>query len=107
MTDINAATAPVRRPRLADRPAVREGLGGWRVLVPSLYGDILVGIGMMSMGAFMAPMQAAFHWNRSQFSVGLTALAIIGVIFAPLTGIIIDRFGPRVVAAIGSLMVGG
>ncbi len=107
MTDVNAATAPTSSPRSERSAAVEEWRVGWRVIVASLYGYILVSIGMMSMGAFMAPMQQAFHWNRSEFSIGLTALAIIGVIFAPLTGIMIDRYGPRLVATLGSLMVGG
>ena len=107
MTDVNAAAVPIRSPRMARGAAVQEWRAGWRVIVASLYGYILVSIGMMSMGAFMAPMQQAFHWNRSEFSIGLTALAVVGVIFAPLTGIMIDRYGPRVVAAVGSLMVGG
>jgi hypothetical protein len=63
MTDINAATVPVRSPSTGRGAAAQEWRAGWRVIVASLYGYILVSIGMMSMGAFMAPMQNAFHWN--------------------------------------------
>jgi MFS family permease len=58
------------------------------------------------MGAFMEPVQDAFRWSRAEYSSGLSVYAVVGVVLAPLIGVLIDRRGPRLVAVIGCLLVG-
>ena len=56
--------------------------------------------------AFMQPMQAAFGWSRSQFSLGFTIQMLPGLAFPPLIGLLIDHWGPRRVAVAGAIVVG-
>jgi MFS family permease len=79
---------------------------GWPVVVAGLFGYMMVSLGMMSMGAFMGPVQRAFHWTRSEYSSGLSVYAVVGVLLAPLVGMLIDWRGPRLVAVAGALLAG-
>jgi MFS family permease len=85
---------------------LREWRRGWPVVGAGMYGYLLVSYGMMAIGAFMGPVQQAFGWTRAEFSSGLTVFALIGIPMPPLIGMLIDRVGPRRVAAIGSLVAG-
>lgn len=86
--------------------ALREWREGWPVVVAGIFGFMLLSLGMMSMGAFMAPMQKAFGWSRTDYSIGLSVYAVAGVFLAPLVGAVIDRYDTRLVAVTGSLAVG-
>jgi MFS family permease len=99
MTDSNA-------PPSAPGAIAQDWRGGWPVVAAGACGYMLISLGMLSMGAFMGPVQAAFHWSRSQFSLGLSVYAVVGVVLAPLVGLLIDWRGPRIVGVVGSLLAG-
>jgi MFS family permease len=86
--------------------ALREWREGWPVVFAGVGGLILLSIGNMSMGAFMAPVTADLHWTKGQFSLGLSAYALVGIVMGPLVGMLVDKWGVRLVAVTGSLLVG-
>jgi MFS family permease len=96
-----SATVPGRAPS-----AIGEWRHAWPVVVAGIFGFVLAGTTTMSMGAFMAPIQDAFGWNRAQFSLGYSVHMLPGFIVPPLVGVLIDRYGPRWVAVFGALTFG-
>jgi MFS family permease len=86
--------------------ALREWAHGWPVVVAGLFGFILANATTHTMGAFMAPIQEAFGWNRAEYSLGYSVHMLPGFLVPPLVGVMIDRYGPRWVAVFGALAFG-
>ena len=58
-----------------------------------------------SLGPFIEPLQREFAWSRAEVSLGIT-IANIGVaIFCAPIGLLVDRFGPRTIGLIGTLLI--
>lgn len=53
-------------------------------------------------GIFLVPVTQALGWSRTELSVVLLIMAIVGVVGYPLAGYLADRFGVRPVALIGN-----
>jgi MFS family permease len=53
-------------------------------------------------GIFLVPVTQALGWSRTEFSVVLLIMAIVGVIGYPVAGYFADRYGVRPVALIGN-----
>jgi MFS family permease len=105
MTNIATAATDAVVP-FARGAAAREWREGWPVILAGVFGYMLVSIGMMSMGTFMAPIQAEYGWSRGVISAGFSIYAIVGIPLAPVVGILVDRFGARLLSVTGSLLVG-
>ncbi len=86
--------------------ALREWRAGWPVVVAGFFGFVLLSLGNMSVGAFMKPVTTDLHWTRSDFSIGLSVYAFVGIVMGPVVGALVDKWGVRLVAVIGSLLVG-
>jgi MFS family permease len=54
----------------------------------------------------LMPMTQQFHWSRTQFSLGLSAMMLGGMCSAPLLGRLVDRVGVRRVVIGGTVLVG-
>ncbi len=54
---------------------------------------------------FLNPMTEEFGWSRTEFSGATSLGAILGAALAPLTGMMVDRLGSRILLAIGGLVV--
>jgi MFS family permease len=63
-------------------------------------------IGLSSLGAFMAPLEQEFGWKRAEISSGLAIYSIAGVLFAPVLGSLVDRWGPRRFGVLGVIACG-
>ena len=76
---------------------------GWRPLVASILGNAggILSITFYTQGLFAGPVSAEFGWTRSDFFLGFTIMQFCGLVTAPLTGSLVDRFGPRVVGITG------
>jgi MFS family permease len=86
--------------------AAAEWRAHWPLVVASSLGFTMIGVANFSLGPFMAPLQKAFGWSRSEISSGLTIYAITCVICQPIVGRMIDRFGPRRIALAGLASTG-
>ncbi len=77
-----------------------ELAAGWRVLVASAVGVGLSAITLpfYALGPLAKPIEAATGWARADIFVAIIFSSGIGALTAPLTGWMVDRFGPRAVA---------
>lgn len=67
----------------------------------------MVGRGVAdSFMVFVLPLSEHFGWKRAQVSSVYSAFLIITGLAAPATGMLIDRWGPRVVYPLGLLLLG-
>jgi sugar phosphate permease len=79
------------------------------------YGWVIVGIGalmnciaigaMMSLAVFLAPMAEATGWSRAGIGVASTLNFVFMGIATFAWGALSDRFGPRIVVLLGSLVL--
>jgi MFS family permease len=58
------------------------------------------------LGLFFKPLQTEFGWSRSALAGVQTTARVIEAAIAPLIGPLIDRYGPRVLMPVGSVIVG-
>jgi MFS family permease len=73
----------------------------WPVVLVGFLGVTLATLHIYSLGVMIGPIEQEFGWSRAQISSGLTIQSFLGVAFAPLVGMAIDRYGPRRIAIIG------
>jgi len=67
----------------------------------------LVGFGLVyAYGIFFKPMSNEFGWSRSVTAGPFGFYAVFHTLLAPLAGKVCDRFGPKVILAIGSFFLG-
>jgi MFS family permease len=81
--------------------AASEWRRNWTVVLAGALGFALSSVTVYSLGPFIAPLEAEFGWSRAQIASGMTLHSVLGVLLAPVAGIVIDRFGPRRVALLG------
>ncbi len=55
---------------------------------------------------FVLPLSQQFGWTRAQVSSVYSAFLVVTGLAAPLTGMLIDRWGPRVVYPLGVVLLG-
>src|SRR5436190_13093666 len=55
---------------------------------------------------FVLPLSEEFGWKRAQVSSVYSAFLVVTGLVAPLTGMLIDRWGPRVVYPAGLVLLG-
>ena len=87
-------------------PASVESVRGW-VVVGAAFAGMFVSFGIAySFGAFLEPMAEEFGSGRGTTSVffALTSLTFFGL--GALSGVAVDRFGPRPVLLVGALALG-
>ncbi len=88
----------------ADRQEWRDG---WSVVAAGSVG-MGTGIGLYTMvqGLFIIPLQSEFGWSRGELAAaGL--LALLSSFIFPVLGTVVDRWGSRVIAALGMLLLAG
>jgi MFS family permease len=86
--------------------ALAEWRDYWPLIFVSWLGLALVGVPLLSLSAFVEPLQAAFGWSRSELFIATSVYAAVGVIGSPLAGRLIDRWGPRRAAVPGVILTG-
>ena len=75
------------------------------VAAGGLLGCVAIGA-MFSLPVFLVPMSAATGWSRTGISAAMT-IGFLAMASSSLGwGMLVDRFGPRVVVSIGSLLLG-
>ena len=55
---------------------------------------------------FLLPLSGSFGWNRAQVSSVYSIYLVVTGLASPLTGMLLDRWGPRVVYPAGVLLLG-
>lgn len=72
-----------------------EWRANWKVVLAAFAGVAASTIISYSSSLFIEPLQSEFGWTRAQAMSGQAIASIAGVICAPFTGLLVDRFGPR------------
>lgn len=87
------------------KPRLDIFYGWWIVAVGAICLLLAGGIAFYSFGAFFAPLIDEFGWSRAQLSLAITIACVLGLA-GPLVGLLVDRYGARIVMAIGALVTG-
>jgi len=79
---------------------------GWWIVAVGMTCLLLAGgIGFYSFGAFFLPLIHEFGWSRGQLSLAMTIASVLGVA-APVVGFWVDKYGARIVMAVGAMVTG-
>lgn len=89
---------------MAGPSAAAEWRANWAMVLAAIAGTSVSSLAIYTTGLFMQPMTAEFGWGRADFSFGLTIYAILLVPFAPVAGMMLDRFGSRRIAIAGVIL---
>ena len=74
------------------------------VLLTAFFGLALSVVYLYFLGPIVPLLEAEMGWRRSEVFAGLTIVSVVSVIGAPLGGIAVDRFGPRVIGLVGAVI---
>ncbi|MEE9436937.1 MAG: MFS transporter [Candidatus Adiutricales bacterium] len=80
--------------------------GWWIVLASFLNGLFIAGTVFYSFTAFMEPLASEFGWSYTQISIATSLRGLEMGIFSPLVGVLVDRFGSRIIIFSGMMIVG-
>jgi MFS family permease len=56
-------------------------------------------------GSFIAPLQDEFGWSRAFIAMGLTIAGLTGALLGVPMGMLVDRYGPRLIGMIGVVVM--
>ena len=59
---------------------------------------------MQPLGLFLKSMTTEFGWSRTAFSGVVAMASLANMIILPIAGFLVDRFGPRRIIAVGSVL---
>lgn len=81
---------------------------GWRMVVAAFFSQIMhSSLLFLSQGLYVVQFEATFAWSRGAISWAFGLLRIETGLLGPIQGWMIDRFGPRPVMRLGTLLFGG
>ena len=80
--------------------------GWWIVAVLLLVEFVGAGGGLFTFGLYIKPMSEELGWSRTLIVTAVTVRTVITFLFAPIIGVFLDRYGPRVIMSIGALIGG-
>jgi len=81
---------------------------GWYVLAVGMMGGFMAaGTSQLFMSIMLKPLTAEFGWSRTAATGAITVGTIIAGLFAIGFGRLADRYGPRLLTSVGSLMTAG
>lgn len=83
----------------------RDLFYGWRItLAGSVSNFLTAGIAVWSFGFFIDPLRDEMGWSTAAIALGFSIRSFEQGLFAPLAGVLVDRLGPRRMAAIGMVV---
>ncbi|NIP13204.1 MAG: MFS transporter [Pseudomonadales bacterium] len=88
------------------RPQGRVFYGWWIVLSSSGVQWLAAVLWMQSYGAYMVLLQQDFGWSKAMVAGAFALTRIESGILGPLQGWLVDRFGPRAILTIGTVLFG-
>lgn len=105
----DAAAGADARP-IAGSPVSEHSIGyeGWRVAAAAALGMLVsfASVLVYTFGIFLKPIAETFSWNREAVSGAFGIAAMTAAVCAPITGMLLDRFGPRRVIVPATVVFG-
>jgi MFS family permease len=92
---------PSRYPWIGKRPFY-----GWIIVFIAAITQFFQGIVGQGFATYMGPLKTEFGWSKAALAGPRSVTQVEGAMTGPLEGFMVDRFGPRKVAAIGILVMG-
>lgn len=86
--------------------AAREWKAHWPLVLSAMMGLSFGALPMASLGLFMAPLKSEFGWSSSEVTLGMSLLAISGMLLNPFAGAVLDRVGARRMVLPGLVVCG-
>ena len=99
MTEKPETLKPPRYPWIGKKPFY-----GWMIVAVGAVTQFFQGIASQGFATYMGLLQAEFGWTKAALSGPRSVTQIEGAILGPLEGFLVDRLGPRKVAAVGILI---
>ena len=80
---------------------------GWWVLLVTILASVFVGgAGSWTFSILITPMTEAFGWSHAQLLFTLTVAGFLSAFLSPVAGMIVDRYGSRVLVVFCVLFLG-
>ena len=80
--------------------------GWWIVAVSLVVLFITLGLGYYSVGVFFKPLIIEFGWSRAMVSGAMSVFLLAWGLVCPLVGRFTDRYGPRRLIVLGTMVLG-
>ena len=78
----------------------------WVQLVVGIVGMVMIANLQYGWTLFVNPITAKFHWTKAALQVAFTVFVLTETWLVPLEAYLVDLFGPRLLVAIGGVLVG-
>lgn len=78
----------------------------WIPLLGGVLGSTTCGLLLYAWSVFIQPLSAEFGWSRAEISMAFSICALMFGLATFISGRMSDRFGPRIVVIIGSIILG-
>src|SRR3989454_5750246 len=78
----------------------------WVQLVVGIVGMVAIANLQYGWTLFVNPIDSKFHWGKAAIQVAFTLFVLAETWLVPFEGYLVDRFGPRLLVAVGGLLVG-
>lgn len=107
--------APASPGAAPSRAPLEASVFGWRT--PFFYGWVLAGVGFTAnllngallfhaFGTYVVLLRDDFGWSKTSFSLAFALMRVESGLLGPIEGWAVDRFGPRKIMTLGTLIFG-
>ena len=83
-----------------------EWRSGWPLLLSCAVGTSAPPIAQYTLGQFMAPLEHAYGWSRTEVSAGLSLSMFVTLLMGTLAGRVVDRHNARLIAIANLVLTG-
>ena len=79
---------------------------GWVIVAASFFAEIMAFGAMYTFSVFFGPLCEEFGWTRAMTAGAFSTYMIVHGVFYIVSGMLTDKYGPRIVVVIGGLLMG-
>ena len=78
----------------------------WLQLIVGIVGMVAIANLQYGWTLFVSPIDNQFHWGKAAIQVAFSLFVLAETWLVPLEAYFVDRYGPRVIVAVGGILVG-
>ena len=79
---------------------------GWVIVTASFFAEVMAYGAMYSFGVFFKPLCEEFGWTRAMTAGAFSTYMLAHGLFYIVSGMLTDRYGPRIAVGLGGLLMG-
>src|SRR5262249_5741260 len=92
---------------LMPRPRIRGMVANrWIQLAAGVTGMVMIANLQYGWTLFVNPIDAKYHWGKAAIQVAFSIFVLTETWLVPFEAYLVDRYGPRLMVAIGGVLVG-